>query len=266
MKPARHGSLLALTIAVCTACNAAPPATELVFVDGRAVAPAGDSLLAVTRSGLAGILVRDRRSNRVDTVGAGLLTSPHHIQHHDGRWYVSDVDIGHPFVVQLAANGELVRRIDLDTIAVAPHQFAVLPDGRLIVETAGGELVSLDDGAVSTFAIVRQGSRTGLLVAALGGVLHAAPGHDVTLYNAQGKLRWRLPWPWVDAAFVSDIAVDAQSRIHVIAGEEGRNAFVIFSLSPANGEVVRWSEPGPAASFAITRLGDITPIEASEWF
>jgi hypothetical protein len=246
-------------------CGAPRASVDLIFVNGRAVASAGDTLLGITSPGINGLVVRDRRTGAVDTIGGDWLTSPQHVQELDGYWYVSDVANGRTSVVQLAADGSLERRIALDTLVTAPHQFAVLPDGRLVVESPRSELLVLTEEGVKPFALVEAGRRTGLLVAARGGVVHAVPGRAITLYNAQGNIRWRLDWPWRDAAFVSDLAVDAHGRIHVIAGEEGRDGFVVFSLSPVTGEVVRWSEFGPSATFVVNRMGVIRPDSARNW-
>lgn len=248
-------------LAGLVACEPALPSVDLIFQNGRAVAPAGDTVLAYTASELDGFVVVDRRTDGVDTLGATALTSPFHIQEHHGHWFVSDFESGRAYVVELTAQGDVVRRIDVDTLASAPHQFAVLPDGRIVLESSAGRLVALTDDSVTTFAIVAQGPRTGLLIAAQGGVVHAMPTHAVTLYNAHGNVRWRLPWPWSDSAFVSDLAVDAHHRMHVLAGEQGRQGFVVFSLSPLTGEVVRWSEMGPYATFVVNRVGEIQPIE-----
>jgi hypothetical protein len=195
-----------------------------------------------------------------------MLTSPFHAQEVGGRWFVSDVDGGRPSIAVVSADGALERRIPLDTLATAPHQFAVLPDGRVVLEMPDHRLVSLSaDGELTTFAIIEEGDRPGLLVAAAGGVLHALPHRSITLYNAQGNLRWRLPWPWHEGAFVTDLAVDARGRYHVLAGEEGRNTFVVFTLSHTSGEVLRWSVPGPYATFVVDRLGQIEPDTADRW-
>lgn len=248
------------------ACEPPNPAQDLIFVDGRAVAPAGDSVYAFSRPGENGILVVPRSGGAPRAIGAGVLASPVQVQELAGHWYVSDVDDGNPLLVILSATGDVVRRIALDTIAATPHQFAALPDGRVVVEAPGGQLVVLSDTGVTTFALTPESpTRTGLLVAGHGGALHAVPDHYITLYNENGNIRWRLAWPWDASAFVTDIAVDAQGRFHVIAGQEGQEIFVVFMLSPATGEVLRWSEPGPYATFVVTRMGNIEPDSASRW-
>lgn len=237
----------------------------LIFIDGRAVTASGDSLLAFTRQGTSEIVVRDRRSGAVYRRGTNTLRSPHHIQELDGRWYVSDVEGGEASVVVFTPQWDLERRIPLHDVASAPHQFAVLPDGRIVVEASEQRLVAVGPDSTSTFALVEGSGRTGLLVAAAGGVLHAAPDRGITLYNAQGNIRWRLAWPWHEGTYVTDIAVDGQGRIHVLAGEARRNTFVCFTLSPITGEVIRWSVPGPAATFVVERMGEIKPDSTAHW-
>ncbi len=255
----------AFAVAVFAACDAPAPPGDLIFVDGRAVAPADDSLFAVTRPGSEGFVVLDRRSRNADTLGRNQLFSPFHIQELGGRWYVSDARDGEASIAIFSSTGNLATRIIVDTLVSAPHQFAILPDGRIVLEALDDRLVTLpSDGPASTFTITEQAERPGLLVAAAGGVLHALPGKSLTLYNANGNLRWRLPWPWHERAFVADLAVDAQGRYHVLAGEENRNTFVVFSLSPTTGEVLRWSIPGPYATFAVDRMGGIRP-DTTRW-
>lgn len=256
----------ALATAFLAACGASAPSEDLLFVDGRAVAAAADTVLAVTRSGLPAILLLDRRTGQTDTLGLGVLESPLHIQEHGGQWYVSDGPGGRPVIAVLDARGALVRRIDLGAVAAAPHHFAVLPDGRIVVEGRDGELVVLTGDRSSTFAVTARSTRPGLVMAARGGVLHAIPGRTVILYNEHGNIRWRLVWPWREQAHVADLAVDAQGRIHLLAGEEGTNQFVVFTLSHVTGEVVRWSVPGPYATFSVKRLGAITPDSIGRWF
>jgi hypothetical protein len=237
----------------------------LIFIDGRAVTASGDSLLAFTRQGTSEIVVRDRRSGAVYRRGTNTLRSPHHLQELDGRWYVSDVEEGAASVVVFSGQWDFERRIPVHDVASAPHQFAVLPDGRVVVEAADGRLVAVGPDSTSTFALVEQSGRTGLLTAAVGGVLHAVPDRAITLYNAQGNLRWRLPWPWHEGVYVTDIAVDGQGRIHVLAGEALRDTFVCFSLSHTTGEVIRYSVPGPAATFVVKRMGEIRPDSTAHW-
>jgi hypothetical protein len=161
--------------------------------------------------------------------------------------------------------GGLERLIAIDSLVSAPHQFAVLPDGRVVVEAPDGRLLALSGDSVTTFALTPRSERTGLLVAARGGVLHAVPDRAITLYNAQGNIRWRLDWPWNSSAFVADLSVDSQGRPHVLAGEAGRSGFIVFGLLPETGEVGRWSEAGPFATFVVRPLGDIMPDSAYRW-
>lgn len=246
-------------------CGTRTPLVDLIFVDGRAVAAAGDTLLGMTASGLQGLVILDRRTGSVDTIGQQQLVRPHHVQALDNKWYVSDVENGDAVVIRMDAGGHVEQRVPLGPLASMPHQFAVLPDGRIVVESPDGELLAVTKEGTETFALVEQGRRTGLLLAARGGVLHSVAGHSITLYNAQGHIRWRLNWLWREAAFVSDLAVDAPGRIYVIAGEEGRDGFVVFTLSPMTGEVVGWSDFGPYATFVVNRLGTISPDSTEAW-
>ena len=249
-----------------TACNIPGLARDLIFLDGRAVAAAGDSVLAMSVPAVRGLLLRNRRTGKIDTLGAGQLTSPVHFQWARERWYVSDIRDGRPLIVVLSSSGVVERRIELDTIASAPHQFAVLEDGRIVVEAPDSRLIALsEDGAATLFALVQTSPRTGLLIAARGGVLHAVPDRSITLYNSLGKIRWRLDWPWSESTFVADLGIDSQGRPHIIAGQQGRPGFVAFGLSPITGEVVRWSEDGPFATFVVDKLGEIKPDSASNW-
>ncbi|MDH3289494.1 MAG: hypothetical protein OEO20_03290 [Gemmatimonadota bacterium] len=253
-------------VALFTACGPPSDSGDLIFVDGRAVTAVGDSVLAITRQGQSSIILRDRRTGAVYTRDSEALHSPHHVQERDGMWYVSDVDDEGAWIVIFDAQWEVVDRLSVDTLATAPHQFAVLPDGRIVVEGRNARLVAIDGDSLHTFALFDPATRTGLVVAALGGVIHAVPDRYITLYNANGNVRWRLPWKWHDEVFVSDLSVDAHGRIHMLASEGGaRSRFVCFTLSPTTGEVVRWSEPGPAATFLATPLGEIVPDSVDHW-
>jgi hypothetical protein len=257
-----------LAAAFAAGCGPSGPSEALIFIDGRAVAAAGDTLLAFSRQGSPDVTVRDRRTGAVYARGVNVLSGPHHIQQDAGRWYVSDIEQGRASVAVFSARWELERRIPLEGIASAPHQFAVLPDQRIVVEAPDGRLVGVGPDSVRTFALVEQSSRTGLVMGARGGVLHAVPSHAITLYNERGNIRWRLPWPWHERAYVSDIAEDGQGRIHVLAGEGGeggRDQFVAFSLSPTTGEVIRWSEPGLSATFVVARLGEYSQDSPERW-
>lgn len=263
-----NGSTLlrgALWSVLVTGCGAPSSSQDLIFVDGRAVASAGDSLLAITRQGERAIILRERRTGAVFARGDQTLTSPHHVQEHAGNWYVSDVVDGEEWIVLFDAQWEVRDRIRVDTLTKAPHQFAVLPDGRVVLEGGDGRLIALDEGRVATFALFTAAPRSGFLVAAHGGVLHAVPDRDVTLYNENGNIRWRVPWEWQEDVYVSDLAVDAHGRVHMLVGEGTRNQFVCFSFSSTTGEILRWSVPGPVATFSVDRLGEILPDSAARW-
>ncbi|MBI4421183.1 MAG: hypothetical protein HY560_10185 [Gemmatimonadetes bacterium] len=256
---ATHAAAL-LALAACST-----PGIEPVFIEGRAVAYAGDSVIAITLSGSPELVVRHRRRGAVRRLGAGLLSSPAHAQWWNGGWYVSDVQNGKPSIVVLAPEGQLRRRIAVDRLTQTPHQFGILPDGRIILESPNGTLVSLRGDSSAVFAVTDQSSKTGLLIGAVGGVLHAIPGRYLTLYNAFGNIRWRQDWPWASTAFVADLAYDGQGRLHVIAGVPRDNTFVVYTLSTLTGEVLRWSTPGPRATFVVDRLGDIRPDDPKKW-
>jgi hypothetical protein len=264
--PTRRWRLVALA-ALVGGCAPGPPSQDPIFVEGRAVAVAGDSLLAVTRRGDGGIRVRDRRTGAVSVRAEAVLRSPHHLEEVGGRWYASDVDEqGGAWLVVFTSQWEVQQRIRLNTIATAPHQFAVLPDGRIVLEAPDGQLVALHREGVSTFATFEPGPRTGFLVGAQGGVLHAVPDRSYTLYNENGNVRWWREWEWREEAFVSDLATDARGRMHILLGEGQPGTFVAFTMSTTTGEIIRFSEPGPVATFGIERLGEIVPDEAARWF
>jgi hypothetical protein len=250
------------------ACSGGPRPVDPIFVDGRAVTAVGDSLIAFTRQGDSGVIVRDRRSGEVVRHGARALASPHQIQQVGGRWYVSDTGEAGARLVVFTSGWEVEREVALAGVASAPHQFAVLPDGRIVVEAPDGRLVvaPLDPTDTSaTFALVERGPIAGLVVGVAGGILHAVPQRHLTLYNEHGNIRWRVSWPWRDDAFVTDIAVDVTGRIHVLAGAPAGDGFVCFTVSAATGEVVRWSGPGPAATFTVDRVGEISPDSSARW-
>ncbi len=210
-----------------SACGPSGPVPQPIFIDGRAVTAVSDTLLAFTRSGLPAVLLLHRRSGTVDTLGHGVLHSPLHMQLVGDRWYVSDVEGGRPSLVVFAPDGRLEQRLDLTRVGAVPHQFGVLPDGRIVVETTEGRLLALRGDSVTTFVDVRGGARPGLLIAAAGGVVQALPGKHITLYNEFGHIRWRIDWPWKETAFVTDLTVDAHGRIHVIAGIPSEKNFVV---------------------------------------
>lgn len=244
------------------------PGPQPIFVDGRAVTAVGDSLLAFTRAGGPGVLLYHRRTGVTDTLGSRpgdpqRLLSPLHIEFHERLWYVSNVEEGRPSIVILTVDGAWERAIPLTPLAATPNQFAVLPDGRIIVEIPGGQLLALAGDTTATFATFRPGPKSGLLVGASGGVLHALPDRHITLYNQFGNIRWRIEWPWRETAFITDLSVDANGRIHVIAGVPSEGTFIVYTLASENGEVVRWSVPGPHASFTVDHLGEIRPDPGS---
>jgi len=247
-----------------SACELAGPRTEPLFVDGRAVAVSSDSVLAITAAGVSGVLLIDQRTGARQSIGADQLTSPAHIQWNEGRLYVSDVDGGRPQVVVFAPGGELLDRIDLGPIAAVAHQFAVLPDGQIVFETTDDRLVALQGDSVHTFALNDPSPKTGMLVAARGGVLHAVPHRTLTLYNGLGRINWRVEWPWSESAFIADLAIDSRGRLLVLAGEQGGEGFVVFALDPITGEVMMWTE-GPSATFSTRAYGNIRPDSTGNW-
>lgn len=237
---------------------------EPIFLEGRAVAPSGDSLLAITKSDFPGVIIYDRRSGSLDTLGVGELESPLHVQWHDGHWYVSDSRDGLAWIAVFTPDGRLERDIDVDSLTAVLHQFAVLPDGSIVLETRDDQLVALSDDTVRTLALIEPSTRTGLLAASQGGALHLVPHKSITLYNELGKIRWRADWDWEDTVFIIDISVDSQGRPSVLAGREGYDEFMVFGLSPSTGEVVRWQK-GPSSSFSADRYGTIEPTQVSRW-
>ncbi len=257
----RYASL----VLVLVGCSGLAPTDDLIFVDGRAVAFAGDSLLAFTQQGSNEVFVRDRRSGQVSVHAGDHLTSPHHIQEFDGQWYVSDVIDGKAVIAVFSDRWEFTRRIGIDSVASVAHQFAILPNGAIVVESVDGRLLSIYSDSITTFALVESSTRNGMLVAAQGGIMHTVPGKTLTLYNEKGNVRWRQGWLWHDGAYVTDLSVDANGRVHLLAGEEGTNAFYAFTLSPITGEAVRWTAASRAATFVVARLGEIKPDSASRW-
>lgn len=258
----RTAALLALAL---FACGRQATRTQPIFVEGRAVTMAGDSLYALTLSGRPELLVRSRRTGRATLIGTGVLHSPAHVQWFDNEWYVSDVDNGKAVIVVLAPDGTLRRRIPVDQWTDTPHQFALMPDGRIILEGRAAKLVALKGGTASTFKVTEPSSKTGLLVAASGGVLHAVPDRYITLYNEFGNIRWRIDWPWARTAYVTDLSVDYNGRIHVIAGVPSQGTFLVYTVSTQTGEVVRWSIPATKATFTVDPLGMLEPADAGAW-
>jgi hypothetical protein len=257
----------AILIAACCACSRAGAGPQPIFVDGRAVAPVGDTLVAMTRTGGHLVIVRDLRNGALTRLGEGVLHGPVQVQWTGGHWYASDIDQGHNAIVQFSPSGAAERTIVLDSITRTPHQFAVLPDGRIVVEAMNRKLVAISRDSITVFARTdTTGTKPGLLVAASGGVLYALPDKSITLFNGYGNVRWRVDWAWQETAYFTDVAVDREGRVHLMAGipTEG-NKFVVYSLNPINGEVVRWSEPGPYATFTVNEFGSLAPDSAYNW-
>jgi hypothetical protein len=257
-------TLSAILAVLLAACETPGLDLEPIFVNGRAVAPSGDTLLAMTIPGSPGVMLYDRRTNSSEILGEDVLNSPAHLQWVNDHVYVSDILDGQPTILVLSPTGQVVRRVALDQSAAAAHQFAVLPDQQIVIETKDDRLMAIGDDSTRTFALTDASPRTGFLVAARGGVLHAVPDRALTLYNGLGKIRWRIDWPWHESAFVADLAVDSQGRPLVLAGQEGSDGFVVFGLDAVTGEVSRWME-GPSSTFSIRRYGEIRPDTASRW-
>lgn len=255
----------ALLILVLVGCSGLAPTDDLIFVDGRAVAFAGDTLLAFTQQGSNEVFVRDRRTGQVSAHAGDHLTSPHHIQEFEARWYVSDMIDGEAVIAVFSDRWEFTTLISIDSVASVPHQFAILPNGAVVVEGVDGRLRSIHGDSITTFALVESSTRNGMLVAAQGGVIHTVPGKTFTLYNEKGNVRWRQSWLWHEGAYITDLSVDANGRVHVLAGEERTNAFYAFTLSPITGEAVRWTAASRTATFVVARLGEIKPDSASRW-
>ncbi len=255
----------ALIVLASSSCEISSKSLGLIYLNGRAVEPAGDSVLAMTTQGLGGLILYHKTTGAVDTIGGGVLTAPVHVQFVDDRWYVSDLVGNRPSIAVLSWSGELEREYDLEDLVSTPHQFAVLPDERIIVQTTDGELVALGGDSVTTFALVDISQRPGLLAGIAGGVLHMVPLKHITFYNEFGHIRWRLPWQWAETAYFTDIATDMNGRIHIIAGIPSDKEFVVFTLGRNDGEVLRWSRPGPYATFTVQRHGSFRPDSAENW-
>ena len=245
------------TVAPLLGCDVPAATFEPIFLDGRAVAPSGDSLFAVVARDAGAIVVYGPLGHVRDTIGIGVLQNPGRIQAVGSDWYVSDVVDGDPLIVVFGHDGGVARRISLAGQTNRAHQFAVLPDNGVVVEGPDGRLVTVRGDSVETFAAVELGNRPSLIIGVDGGVLHAIPDKTITLYNGFGHIRWRVEWPWAETAFVSDIGQDSRGRIHLIAGVAQSNTFIAYSMTPGSGEVVRWSEPSAEGSFLVDRLGKI---------
>ncbi len=227
----------------------------------------GDSIVGVTTPDPGALLVRYYLDDRVDTVGLGRLTTPMHAQAMGNRWYVSDL-VGDSSVIRMFdSSGTLVETIGLPARGTE-HQFAVLPDGQIVVESSESELLVYGDETWDTFALAQAGTRPSHLVGLRGGVLHAVPGQHITLYNSFGNIRWRVEWPWSDRAYVSDIAVDPEDRTHFLAGipNQGEGTFIVYSMVATTGEIERWSIAGPYATFVVSVFGEVRPDSAANWF
>lgn len=254
------------TVLLVSACGERPSTLRPIFIEGRAAEAVGDSLIGITRQGVPGLLVLDIGTGAVDTLGTGVLASPVHVQWLDGRWYVSDVEDGRPAIVVLTADGRTDRRIELGDLTDTPHQFAVLPNGHIVVPIPDRRLMALEDDTLTTFALTEDARRPGLLIAASGGVIHAVPDQTITLYNEFGNIRWRVEWPWRETAYVSDLAVDGQGRPHVMAGiPSDGGTFIVYTLARETGEVWRWSAQVPTATFVVSGLGEVLPDSAGDW-
>ena len=246
-----------LALVLLAACSA--PTTRVpVFVDGRAVAASGDTLLGLAR---AGGLITFLPGRLADTLAADTLHDPVTVQWAAGRWWVSDQRAGRPAVVQVAPRGSAAT-IDLGDLTAQPHQFAVLPDGAIVVEAPDQRLVVWRGDSAATFAAVEVGPRPSHLVGAGGGVLHAVPDRHITLYNGFGHVRWRIEWPWLSTAHLGAIAVDRAQRIHILSGVADQGTFIVYSMEPSSGEIVRWSRPDSSGTFVVDRLGAVTPSTA----
>ena len=253
-----------LCLLALVACERPRP-VELVYLDGRAVEPVGDSLLTFTSESEQSLISLTVGSLDPTVLGSSHLTSPVHVQHVNGDWYVSDAEQGKPVIVILGPNGSLKRRLDIGDHTSLLHQFAILPDGRAVVQAKNSRLVVLDEDTATTFALTDVGSRPSLIAAAGGGVLHAVPDHHITLYNGLGNIRWRIEWPWRESAYVTDVSVDRLGRIHLIVSGEEPDTFIVFTIQPETGEVVRWSVPGPYATFVVGVFGEVRPDSTDNW-
>jgi hypothetical protein len=239
-----------------------------IFLNGRAIVALEDSTFVATSEG-AGLMVFDPTLEHADTIGSAVLASPFHAQEMNGILYVSDIVDSRPAIVTFAKSTEgrweMTGRIGLGGITPLSHQFAVLPDGRIIVESPDDRLVSVHGDTVATFALTELGPRPSLVMGARGGVFHAVPDKHITLYNEFGHIRWQHEWPWLETALFSDVAVDARGRIHMLAGVPSEGTFIVYTLVGDTGEVERWSTPGPAASFEVTPFGEVLPLTNHEF-
>ncbi len=219
----------------------------------------------MTAEGIDGMILYDLRSKTLDTIGADALTSPLQVQTVGGRWYVSDIGDRGPSIAVLSGDGTLERRIELRAISPIAHQFAVLPDGRVVVESFESELLQISEDSITPFALIEIGMRPSLIAGVSGGVFHAVPGKHMTLYNEFGSIRWRVEWPWANTAYFTDISVDRQGRMHMIAGVPGDSAFRVYTLGRNDGDVIAWSGAGPHATFIVSHRGTFQTDSVSNW-
>lgn len=268
MRCVRSWSIVWLVGAIA-GCKPTTPKWDPIFLDGRAVAAAGDTLLAFTHQGDPGITVRDRRTGAVYSRGASALASPYHVQELGGRWYVSDARAGEYRIVVFSSDWDVEREIPLAELTAVPHQFAVLPDGRIVLEGNDTTLIAIGTNrsdSIETFAHVEADARPGFLLAANGGVVYAAPGTSIVLFNEHGNIRWHAKWPWDDPnAFMADLAVDWRGRIHALLGGDEHGTFRAFTLDRNTGEPIRWSDASAKASFVVGRLGTLEPDSVEAW-
>lgn len=253
--------------ALLTGCDLTPSPQPPVFIEGRAVAAAGDTLYAVALADTGGVLRMGPRGGNRDTFGLAALASPVEVQWVAGSWYVSDIVDGAPAVRVFDAAGGLQRTIPLGAHTNLRHQFGALTDGRIVVEAPDGRLVAVGPGddSVSTFAATDQSPRPSLLLAAEDGVVHGVPDQAITLYNRFGRIRWRIEWPWVETAHVTDLAADARGRIHILSGVANEGTFIVYTMDAVSGEVVRWSEAEPRPTFVVDTWGATTLDESGRW-
>lgn len=254
-----------VALAALAGCKAPSAFKAPIFIAGRPVATMGDSLFAVPATNAPVVLLLDRAGHVTDTLRAEALTQPVQIQALADTWFVSDGGGTAPTLFVFSADGRLLRQTSLAAANPASAHFAVLPDGRIVVEGRGGQLVALFGDADTIFVPVQVGPRPSLLVGADGGVFYAAPGKSVALYNGFGHIRWRVDWPWADSAYVGGVAVDAKGRIHLISGVGSQGTFIVYTLATASGEIVRWSAPDSVPTFVVDRLGALTRGDTTHW-
>lgn len=258
--------MLPVITALSLSCGKSNRSLQPIFIEGRAVETSGDTLIAMTRSGFPGIILRNNRTQKIDTLAFEVVSSPVHLQSHDGGWLVSDSREGSWWIWALDEVGNIVDSIGFSAPMPTANQFARLPEGGIVVESPGGILLKFSGEVADTFAVTEENpGKTGILIALAGGVFHAVPDKHITLYNAFGNPRWRVVWPWMETAAFTDVAVDAHGRPHLIAGIARDQHFIVYSLDVVTGEVIRWSEPGPDATFVVERLGLIKPDDPVAW-